>query len=178
MNKIPNGFLAKFRSELWARADAANWIRLSDAEKAYYYEEWQNDPDIGGVLGAYADIRNVRVYIKDTIMKPYAREKFKDISPILRLLEISESSPLRPASFIKPHGRILRDGRIITWGPARDWKSILVATCERAFLNEKCVPFAAALVAPSGKLNQPSERKLVEHVASRLGIAKLAWGGD
>lgn len=176
MNKIPEQVFAKIRDLLWRRADEAAWINLPDVRKAAMYEQWQKDPDIGGVLSNYADVRNVRVYIKDSIMKPYTRERLKDSAVVLRLLSLPEDSALREPPMIKPHGRILADGKTICWGPARDWKSILIATSERAFRNRGCSPHAAVLLKPTGKLAQPSERAVVNHIATRLGIERLIWG--
>ncbi len=175
MNKIPEQVFSRIRDLLWRRADEAEWISLPDTRKAVLYEQWQRDPEVGGILANYADIRNVRVYIKDSIMKPYARERLKDPLSILRLLSLPEDAKLRRPPMIKPHGRVLADGKTICWGPARDWKSILVATAERAFRHRGCTPYAAVLIKPSGKLAQPSERAVVEHIASALGIQNLLW---
>jgi hypothetical protein len=175
MNKIPEQVVSKIRDLLWGRADEVGWINLADIRKAILYEQWQKDPDVGGILANYADVRNVRVYIKDSLMKPYTRERLKDPASILRLLSLSEDSTYRLPPMIKPHGRILTDGKAICWGPARDWKSILVATAERAYRNRGCTPFGAVLIKPSGKLAQPSERAVVDHLASKLGIQKLVW---
>jgi hypothetical protein len=175
MNKIPEQVVSKIRDLLWQRADEAEWISLPDARKAIMYEQWQRDPEVGGILSNYADVRNVRVYIKDSIMKPYARERLKDPAPILRLLSLPENSAFRMAPMIKPHGRILADGKTVCWGPAKDWKSILIATSERAFRHHGCLPYASVLIKPSGRLMQPAERAVVAHTADRLGIEKLIW---
>lgn len=175
MNRIPEKVFSRMRDLLWRRADDVGWISLPDTRKASLYEQWQKDPEVGGILSNYADVRNVRVYIKDSLMKPYTRERLSDPATILRLLSLPEDSAFRLPPLIKPHGRVLVDGRTICWGPARDWKSVLMATTERAYRNRGGIPYAAVLIKPTGKLSQPTERALVDHISRRLGIEKLVW---
>ena len=50
------------------------WIVLSTSEKSKHYEAWVRDPEIGGALSAYVNLSDVRVYLKDTLMKDYAND--------------------------------------------------------------------------------------------------------
>jgi hypothetical protein len=132
------------------------------------------DEEVGGVLSRYIDPGNVRVYIKDTIMKPYGRDRIKDFPPILKLLGLPDDVNI-VETYIKPHGRQLIDGKVISWGLSRDWKAILFAVFERAYVARSGVPFAAVIMFPTGKCQQPSYCQMIETAARRLGIERLIW---
>src|SRR5688500_16196405 len=121
MSKIPEKVSASIRIRLWQLADEIGWTTLSAPEKTTLYEQWSKAKGIGDVLEAYLDGRSVRVYIKDVIMKPYGRARLQDSKGIFNLLQIPVP-PVCREEFVKPHGRILDDGRTIAWGLARDWK--------------------------------------------------------
>lgn len=172
--KVPDPTVEKIKRKLWEIADERSWSALSDQEKSFLYEEWIKDKEIGGVLSRYVDPRNVRVYLKDTIMKPYGRERIRDFTPIIKRLGLSEDIQVIE-TYIKPHGRRLSDGRVICWGLARDWKAILFAVFERAYVVKKGVPFCAVIMSPSGKLQQPIYREMVETAGEKMGIERLEW---
>jgi hypothetical protein len=174
MSTVPSYVRQQIEDRLWAIADRIGWASLTGPEKTRYYENWARDTEVGEVLAAYSEVRNVRVYIKDVIMKPYIRERLRNPSPILRMLGLPDfGEPLE--SFVKPHGMILRDGKTVGWGPAKDWKSILVATYERAFRRVGATPYGVVLVRPVGRLKQSTERRLILDLATRLDIQKLEW---
>ena len=62
--KVPLDIRDKMREQLWAKADGLVWTKLSDVERASWYENWAKDKEIGGVLSHFMDPRLVRVYIK------------------------------------------------------------------------------------------------------------------
>jgi hypothetical protein len=76
--------------------------------------------------------------------------------------------------YIKPHGRVLSDRRVVCWGLAKHWKPILLAAYERAYRHVGR-PFAVVLLRGVGRMAQPSERRMVEDLAGRLGIEKVVW---
>ena len=172
--RIPPAVCLAVRHRLWAQADRISWTTLSDSQKSLLYEEWIKAPEVGQVLGRYMAAQNIRVYIKDTIMKPYGRERIKEVAPILSTLGLPlDTSIMR--EFIKPHGRMLDDGRIICWGFARDWKAVLFSVFERAKREPSGKAFAAVLMYSSGKTRQPSERRLISDACKHLGIEHLIW---
>lgn len=63
------------RKKIWDTADELGWPGLSDIDRATWYENWSKDKDIGGVLAHFMDARKVRVYIKDSLLKPYMRTR-------------------------------------------------------------------------------------------------------
>jgi hypothetical protein len=162
------------QTRLWEIADDRNWPTLSDQQRTSLYQEWIRDDEIGGVLSRYLDARFVRVYIKDTIMKPYSRERISSLSPILKLIGLSENAVVAE-TYVKPHGRRFSDGKVVCWGLSRDWKAILFAVFERAYLAPKGVPFAAVIMYPTGKSQQPKYRQMVQAAAERLGIQHSLW---
>lgn len=172
--KVPEKTHRRIKLALWAVANDLNWPTLSNPQKSALFEEWIRDEQVGGVLSRYLDAGSVRVYIKDTIMKPYMRERIKDFLPITRLLGIPDK-PAVAETYTKPHGRRLTNGKVICWGLSRDWKTILFAVFERAHVVPSGVPFAAVIMFPNGRCQQPGYRKMIETAAVKLGIKRLEW---
>jgi hypothetical protein len=162
------------RELLRERAETLDWPKLSALERAGYYENWAKDPKVGGVLANFMDPRKVRVYIKDSLMKPYQRHRLHDeFKQVLRSLNVEEASVGVVATFSQPHGRQLADGRIICWGNTRDWKVVLFAVFERGF-TRSAIPFAAVLLNNGRPMDQVLARTAAE-ARSRLGIDLLQW---
>ena len=172
--KVPDKTQGQIKLALWRVADDLNWPTLSNPQKSALFEEWIRDEQIGGVLSRYLDTRSIRVYIKDTVMKSYTRERIKDFLPIAKFLGIPDG-PAVAETYIKPHGRRLTDGKVICWGFSRDWKTILFAVFERAHVVTLGVPFAAVIMFPTGKCQQPGYRQIIETAALKLGIKRLEW---
>jgi hypothetical protein len=171
--KIPEGLYANIRDRLWAQGDQRGWLSLSDAQKSALYEQWIAEEEVGGVLSRFLDKANIRVYLKDTVMKPYVRERTKEAKPVLRAAGLT-GDEVATQEYIKPHGRLLFDRRVVCWGLAKDWKAVLLAAYERAYRNLG-KPYAAVLLRGVGKMAQPSERQMVEDLAGRLSIEKVVW---
>ena len=70
---MPEEIRDQIRDHLWGLADKIGWSDLQDVERARYYELWTKDSSIGGKLAHFMDPRKVRVYIKDSLLKPYER---------------------------------------------------------------------------------------------------------
>ena len=172
--KIPDKTYERIKDKLWGLADDLNWPTLSNPQKSALFEDWLRDDHVGGVLSRYLDTGSVRVYLKDTIMKPYGRERIKDFTPVAKLLGITDDFFVTE-TYIKPHGVRLGDGKVICWGFSRDWKTILFAAFERAHVVPLGVPFAAVIMFPAGKCQQPRYRQMIEAAAVKLGIKHLEW---
>ena len=172
--KVPDATHRRIKEKLWRVAEGLNWPTLSDKQKSKFYEEWIRESDVGGVLSRYLNAGSVRVYIKDTIMKPYGRDRIKEFPPVLKLLGLPEDARVAQ-NYIKPHGRRLVDGKVICWGLAKDWKAILFAVFERACVARSGVPFAAVIMFPTGKCQQSEYRQMIEAAAERLEIPNLVW---
>ena len=171
---IPAAIRDGIRERLWATADELGWSMLTDSERARYYEQWTRDQTIGGQLAHFMDPRKVRVYIKDSLLKPYERARvLATEGEVWRLLDVPAPTGFAE-TFIKPHGRRLADGRIACWGKSRDWKLILMAVFERGQKSSETSPFGVVLLE-TGQTADKSRRALVRDAATRLGIQKLAW---
>ena len=171
---VPEAIRKQLRQQLWSVADELGWKNLSITEKKKFYEDWTRDHKYGGTLSRYIDKGQVRVYLKDTIMKEYTRAAGADPSRPLRLLKLGADIPVAQ-SYIKPHGRRFADGRVICWGRASDWKLVLMALHERSTKHEKAIPFAAILANATGKFAEPDVRRMIEDAAAKLTIEKLLW---
>lgn len=170
---IPRATRNLLKQRLWDTADQLGWQNLSQSDKARYYEIWTRDPELGGVISRYMDGGQVRVYIKDTLLKDYARVRMADPERPLRSLGIDDQVACIE-KYIKPHGRRLDDGRVLCWGRSDDWKSILMAVHERAFYC-KGKPFAAVFMASCGKYHDAYSRAVVEDAGKKLGIERIMW---
>lgn len=170
--KIPLQIKKDITAIIWSEADAINWLRLSDQEKSRQYEKWLVSDNVGCLMGHYLDQRNIRVYLKDSVIKPYSRERTKSLPAAFVAIGIIGPQNYKE-EWIKPHGRILADLRCICWGPANDWKSIILSVYERSYRYPQAIPFAAALLGPLGKMAQTDEQNLVACVARKLGLRKF-----
>jgi hypothetical protein len=124
-------------------------------------------------LLGFMDPRQVRVYIKDTLLKSYTRERFSDEGRVFRILQLPIDT-LIMTKYIKPHGRRLVDGRQIAWSRATEWKGTLMALHERCF-RDGGKPHAAVLFEAATKHMDKKARAVVESAAEKLGISSLIW---
>ena len=171
---VPNHVRQSLRNKLSMLADEIGWADLSPTAKSRHYESWTLDPHIGGRLAHYIDKGQVRVYIKDTLLKDYVRKRSGDETRPFRALGIAPGTCVSE-TYIKPHGRRLHDGRVLCWGRADAWKGVVLAVYERAYLCDGAQPFAAVLTHAMGRYRQDPVRVMVEEVAKSLGIKRLCW---
>jgi hypothetical protein len=171
---LPDEVRDRLRERMWRIADRIDWLALGPTEKSQYYENWTKDPEVGGVLQRYMPLGKVRVYIKDSLLKDYPRARRADQAKPFRMLGLQASVGVTRV-FIKPHGRLLADGRIVCWGRAADWKAILMAVFERSFTIPETTSFAAVLTDSAGKYSDMAARAVVIEAARRLRIDKLIW---
>lgn len=171
---VPDHVREQLRGQLWTLADHIGWANLSPAAKSQHYENWTLDPKIGGLLAHYIDKGQVRVYLKDTLLKDYSREQSGDESRPFRILGIAPGTRA-VQSYIKPHGRRLNDGRVLCWGRAADWKAILLAVHERTYVSSKARAFAAVLTHAVGRYQEERVRAMVEDASKKLGIERVTW---
>nr|WP_315301340.1 hypothetical protein [Raoultella terrigena] len=172
--KLPDNVRSSIRDLIWKRANDLEWYGLPDADRSRYYEQWTREDAIGGVLGHYMDPRKVRVYIKDSLLKSFERTRISSTEQdILAALDIDPNLEVRKR-FIKPHGLLFNNEKIIAWGKSRDWKLILMAAYERTVINEGTIAFGTVLLE-SGNTVDDSKRMLVRRAAARLGIIRVEW---
>lgn len=174
--RIPDPIRKGLRQKLWALADDIDWPRLDWYEKSARYEAWTRDVDVGGLLANYMDQRQIRVYIKDTIMKGYVRSRQASTSAPFVALGIDGDTQIAE-SHERPHGRRLIDGRVIVWGSADEWKLVLTAVHERVWGISGARPFAAVLMWSVGRYAESGVRDMVQDAAGKLKIERLVWLG-
>jgi hypothetical protein len=126
------------------------------------------------MLVRFIDNGKIRVYIKDTLLKDYPRARLADEKRPLRVCGVEENAEV-VNRYVQPHGRRLADGRIVCWGRAEDWKSILMALHERAFLIKNSKPHAAVLMYADGRFREAQFRAMVKAAAQKLCIAAVVW---
>ena len=171
---VPDQVREELRTKLWEIADELDWVSLSPTVKSKYYEIWTRDPAIGGLLSRYIDLGYVRVYLKDTLLKDFAQHRLADQAGPSRMLDIPATAEVAK-SYVKPHGRRFKDGRIICWGKASAWKSILMAAYERAYGEKNFKAHGVILTHAAGRYSEPKTRGMVEAAAERLGIDRVVW---
>jgi len=172
--RLPPQVREDLQIKLYGIADSIGWANLSAGAKAKHYEDWTRDAEIGGVLGRYMDKGKVRVYLKDTLLKDYTRKTLSDDTRPLRVLGVTQSSPIGER-FIKPHGLRFVDGRVVAWGRADDWKLILMAIYERTRAHPGATAFGAVLLNSTGRFDESGIRSMIEEAGKRLGIQQLVW---
>lgn len=171
---VPHRIRREIKDRLWAEADRLDWPSLSATDKSRYYGIWTEAKDLGGVLGSYMDPRQVRVYIKDTLLKSYTREASAGHELAFRVLGIPTDA-IVAATYIKPHGRLLADKRQIAWSKASEWKPTLMALHERAF--DTGIPYAAVLTHSGPKFATEEDRRVVKSAGDKLGVEQIVWLG-
>ena len=170
---LPERIRDEIKDLLWREADRLGWSALSANDKARYYTVWTEAEKIGGRLAGFMDPRQVRVYIKDTLLKSYTRERLENPGRVYRILGLPPDSQIA-ASYIKPHGRLLADGRQVAWSRATEWKATLMALYERSF-QDGGIPYAAVFFEAAYKHSDPRARELVEGAAQKLGLERTVW---
>jgi hypothetical protein len=170
---VPDWLRDEVTSRLWEEAERLNWHTLPPSSKSKYYTMWTETEAIGGRLAGFMDARQVRVYIKDTLLKAYTRERYADPSPAMKSLGLASDSPVS-VSYIKPHGRLLRDGRQIAWSRATEWKATLMALHERS-LEQGGQPYGVVLFEAATKHSDAESRVVVDSAAQKLGIERVVW---
>jgi hypothetical protein len=171
---VPDNVRQQLRDKLWMTADQSDWLSLSTTAKSKFYEAWTRDPLIGGLLARYIPLGDVRVYIKDTLLKDFVQNRLADDSKPYKALGIASAITVAK-NYVKPHGRRFADGRVICWGRAAAWKAILMAVYERAYGQTNWKPFGVMLTHAVGRYKETRTRTMIEKAAQRLGIERVVW---
>jgi hypothetical protein len=171
---VPKEIRDRIRQKIWEKADELDWSKMADLDRAAWYENWSKEKEVGGALAHFMDPRKVRVYIKDSLLKPYLRGRLEDGADkaLLAVGLAKETSIIR--SYDKPHGRLLLDGKVVCWGNSRDWKSIVISVFERAYRLESGTPYAAVLIE-TGKTTNDGVRGMIKDVGTKLQLSHVVW---
>ena len=168
---LPTNIRDKIKENLWNQADKMNWSDMNIYDKSIQYKNWGQDAEIGEVLSRYMPYQSVHKYIKDSLMKPYAKSKkltHENVLKIFGLENISASD-----FYNKPLGVRLIDGRIVCWGRAVDWKIVLLAIFERSKEDISYSPFCALLTNSNGKYASEKFQDLATDASKKLGLKEI-----
>ena len=171
---VPDDVRESLREKLWDQADSVGWSDLPMSAKTRHYEDWSRDPKIGGLLARFMDAEQVRVYLKNSLLKDYSNARIADQARPFRALGVAPPCDIAEV-YVKPHGRRLNDGRVICWGRAEDWKTILMALHERCFATPNTRPHGVVLLRSIRRFSTAESRRVVCEAAAKLGIEKLIW---
>jgi hypothetical protein len=171
---VPKEVRDRIRQRIWDKADELDWSRMADLDRTAWYENWSKEKEVGGALAHFMDPRKVRVYIKDSLLKPYLRGQLEDdaVNALLAVGLRKEDGTRK--SYEKPYGLFMCDGKIVCWGNSRDWKSIIISVFERAYRLDSGVPYAAVLIE-TGKTTNPGVREMIRAVGAKLGLSNIVW---
>lgn len=172
MRALPPAVKRQVQERLWKKADALDWVSMTVIERTKQYGVWVSDPEIGGVLAGYLDARRVRTYMKDTLMKPYARARMSDAAHVIDALGMA-TTPTILERYERPHGLRLEDG-VVSWGKADDWKLVLLAAHERAFGRGTAIR-GIVLLPPLARFVTAASRAAIVDACKKLGVRQLAW---
>lgn len=73
--RIPPGPRKEIFAYVYERADEYHYLEKTRPENATFMENLIRDPLVGGRLANYMEAPGVRVYIKDTILNKYAKDR-------------------------------------------------------------------------------------------------------
>lgn len=169
MSDIKNTITNKVRK----LADQHDWSHLSIDARTKLYEQWTNDPEIGGALAQVIDANRVRVYLKDTIIRNYARSQRPELVKLLHALSIPCGDINKKYS--RPTGVLCEGSSLYTLTVAKEWKNALMSAFERA--NEEGGVRQNKLFIRehnAGRFVDASYRALIEGAARRLDI-NVVW---
>lgn len=172
---VPKEIRDRIQQKIWDKADELDWSKLSDLDRTMWYENWSKEKEVGGALAHFMDARKVRVYIKDSLLKPYLRSRLEDgMERVMLAAGLGYGDLAVKKTYDKPHGRLLIDGKVICWGSSRDWKAIVISVFERAYRLDTGIPYAAVFVE-SGKTANPGVREMITTVGKKLGLQHTEW---
>jgi hypothetical protein len=168
-----NGIKESVKKKLHAIADKIDWVHLTISERKQYYEAWTKDPEIGGALSSILEPSQVRVYLKDTIMRSYSENQRIGLQDLIISLNISCSEVIR--RYEKPETILCADNQLFTLVIAKDWKTAIMNAFERGQEIKRLSTNEVFVIDhTTGRFVDKSYRQLIEDAAKRLNI-KVHW---
>lgn len=179
---IPPGVRDEVVKLLYAEADGLDWERLPGQSKTAKYNQWVEDPNIGGLLARF--ISNPHLWIKEVPLKEYTRA-LEDMGRFSRFTTLHYSPP---SEFIpqvvgqrwsyvpdsqadKPPHCLATNGstrRYICWGPPSQFKDLLWAALTVG-VKEEGRPGVVLSVRSDAEIEAASRRRN-ETIGERCGI--------
>ncbi|MFD5243512.1 hypothetical protein ACFWIW_03180 [Amycolatopsis sp. NPDC058340] len=181
---VPKDIRDSVVREIYHQVEQVDWEDLSDRDKSAHYARWVADAKIGDVLADYYTADGMRVWLKDTPLKEYARA-IEDFGPFAkytqkRLTPPSEFVPsilgnkweVVPGSLHeKPMHCTFTDGsqeRYVCWGKPRSFSILLWAAVNNA-VNAQTRPLIVVFLR-DGKAVDEDQKSLHEKIAAHCSI--------
>jgi hypothetical protein len=165
--------LTNVTAKLYELADKAGWKHLTNPERAKFYERWTHEQSIGGVLTKVMPQARVRVFLKDTVMREYIRNRNQSLRVLLGTMSVNVGHEAK--EFKNPQAILATDGHLYTLAAARDWKMALMTSYERsAELKEVRARTVFFTDHTSKRFTDASYRALIDGCGRRLGI-EVHW---
>jgi hypothetical protein len=170
--------------EIYQQAEQVDWEDISDREKSAHYANWVADAKIGDKLADYYTADGMRVWLKDTPLKEYARA-IEDFGPFAkyttkRLTPPDEFIPpilgsrwtVVPGSISeKPMHCLFTDGtqeRYVCWGKPRSFSILLWAAVNNVVTSPTCPLMVVYL--RDGKAIDEEQKLLHEKIAGHCSL--------
>jgi hypothetical protein len=169
--------------ELYRQIGELDWDEVSLRQRTAYYTEWVEDPAIGGELADYYTAEGIRVWLKDTPVKEYARA-LEDFGPFARYTT-KHLSPARefiaqllgPTWSITPRSLAEKpmhciasneaETRYVCWGKASVFRDLLWAAVNEA-LNAETPPLIVVYTTEGKPVT--SKKRLQQRLAEHCGV--------
>ncbi|MBE1581152.1 hypothetical protein ACFORH_24720 [Amycolatopsis roodepoortensis] len=170
--------------EIYRQVEEVDWEDLSDRDKSAHYARWVADAKIGDVLADYYTADGMRVWLKDTPLKEYARA-VEDFGPFAKYTQKRLTPPTEfvppilgarwrmvPGSIReKPMHCVFTDGseeRYVCWGKPRSFSILLWAAVNNAVTTHTRPLIVVFLRA--GKPIDEDQKVFHEKIASHCSL--------
>jgi len=128
--KLPENPRQEIVRRVREMADKADWCHLKIHERSALYRQWCNDPTIGGELAKLGGPDSVRVFLKDTVIKQYLKEKRPVLKDLLKQMGLECKRVTR--EYEKPEAQLCDNRRLYTLAVAKEWRVAIFSAFERA----------------------------------------------
>lgn len=172
---------------IYKDAKQLDWLYVSNHEKTVQYRRWLEDPEVGGVLEQWMALDEARVWIKDGVMKEFARALAGEGS-FAHLLDDHPHAPDRVIGQAlgsgweingeiktKPMNTVVRNGdavKTVYWGAPKDVKHLVWAALEQSY-RQKDRALTVVVLDALARPVSAAEKALHAHIAARTGVEIL-----
>lgn len=176
---------AKIVKKMFAEAEAAGWITLTDNQRSQLYARWMTDPEVGGRLTEFMSSDRARVWIKDGPMKEYARARYgvgkyaehvenpaAGVDLLVKRTLGSEWEVVPDSHKIKPLRVLIRNGedeRHFTWAPSAQLKHLVWAAIKAEAAGGD-IPWVLCVVGSFERPTPADEKESNERVGARCQL--------
>lgn len=158
-----------------ADADAADWDRLSQAEKTAKIAAWVEAEDIGGVLkpllGGEAE---ARMWLKDVALRRRSWHRQPEPEFVAERVFGDAATSIIAVGRKPSHAVVERAGekRYLCWGPYTNVRNLVWAALNAEF--EHGVGGAHVAIVERGTITPPDRRSRLQEIAKRTGV-DITW---